>query len=144
MLRKVKNKRGFTLIELMIVVAIIGILAAIAIPAYIDYTVKAKIGEVTNAFDALATALSEYHASMGYFPDAEPASDFAALPTTYGSWGSTSADDTGNNVTISFSFNSRISQVDGNHLNLTIDYDEDTGYAKSWGGDLPQKYMPKK
>jgi type IV pilus assembly protein PilA len=51
-----KNRKGFTLIELMIVVAIIGILAAIAIPAYSDYTRKAKVSEVTNFIGAVMTA----------------------------------------------------------------------------------------
>jgi type IV pilus assembly protein PilA len=50
-------QKGFTLIELMIVVAIIGILAAVAIPAYQDYTVKAKVQEGTNLSNPARTAL---------------------------------------------------------------------------------------
>ncbi|WP_104422870.1 pilin [Methylobacter tundripaludum] len=52
-----KAQQGFTLIELMIVVAIIGILAAVAIPAYQDYTIKAKIGNALTSVDALKTAV---------------------------------------------------------------------------------------
>ena len=52
-------QKGFTLIELMIVVAIIGILAAVAIPAYQDYTVRAKITEVLTAGSAAKSAISE-------------------------------------------------------------------------------------
>ena len=52
-------QKGFTLIELMIVVAIIGILAAVAIPAYQDYTVRAKISEVITAGSAAKSAISE-------------------------------------------------------------------------------------
>ena len=63
-----KKQQGFTLIELMIVVAIIGILAAIAIPAYQDYTIRAQVSEGLNLAGGAKAAVSEYTMDRGSFP----------------------------------------------------------------------------
>ena len=63
-------QKGFTLIELMIVVAIIGILAAVALPAYQDYTVRAKMSEVILAMSACRTSITEVYQSGGSGPGA--------------------------------------------------------------------------
>jgi type IV pilus assembly protein PilA len=63
-------QQGFTLIELMIVVAIIGILAAVALPAYQDYTVRAKMSEVILAMSACRTSITEVYQSGGSAPGA--------------------------------------------------------------------------
>jgi type IV pilus assembly protein PilA len=61
-------QQGFTLIELMIVVAIIGILAAIAIPAYQDYTIRAQVSEGMSLASGARTAVSEAYQSTGNWP----------------------------------------------------------------------------
>ena len=66
MLKQVQ--KGFTLIELMIVVAIIGILAAIAIPAYQDYTIRSQVTEGLNLASAVQTGVAETYANTGAWP----------------------------------------------------------------------------
>lgn len=65
-----KMQKGFTLIELMIVVAIIAILAAIAIPAYQDYLIRTQVSEGAVLTDGAKTAMAEYYSNTGNFPAA--------------------------------------------------------------------------
>lgn len=78
-----KVQQGFTLIELMIVIAIIGILAAVALPAYQDYTTRAKVSEGIGLAAAAKTAVAEHYMSKGNFPSNNTSAGYSSPDTKY-------------------------------------------------------------
>ena len=81
-----KKQQGFTLIELMIVVAIIGILAAIAIPAYQDYTIRAQVSEGLNLAGGAKAAVSEFTMDRGRFPTTNAIAGISASASIQGKY----------------------------------------------------------
>ena len=79
-------QKGFTLIELMIVVAIIGILAAIALPAYQDYTARAQMSEAMVLADGQKGPVTEYFADKGVFPGSNASAGIAAATDISGKY----------------------------------------------------------
>lgn len=81
-----KNQQGFTLIELMIVVAIIAILAAIAISQYQDYVIRSQVSEGSSLADGVKTAVGEYVNNYGRFPQANISAGLSAPVSINGSY----------------------------------------------------------
>ncbi|KQX98976.1 fimbrial protein [Rhodanobacter sp. Root480] len=79
-------QKGFTLIELMIVVAIIAILAAIAIPAYQDYLIRSQVSEGAVLSDGAKTAIAEFYSNTGHFPSENASAGLATAESISGKY----------------------------------------------------------
>jgi type IV pilus assembly protein PilA len=111
-------QKGFTLIELMIVVAIIGILAAIAIPAYQDYTIRAQVTEGLSLASAAKTAVAEFYMNEGEAPIGREEAGMEADETLTSGQYVQSVDVTNGLITITYG-NEANALIDGEILTLT-------------------------
>jgi len=144
-----KMQKGFTLIELMIVIAILGILIAIALPAYQDYTIRAKVSEGLNLAASAKLATSETRLSNGTWPN-ETQAGYTPAQTDIVSDIDIAANATGSEITITYALPAEIT---GRTLRLKAT--AGTGGVIEWGcnalgstkfggtaGTLEAKYAP--
>jgi prepilin-type N-terminal cleavage/methylation domain-containing protein len=135
---RLRKGEGFTLIELMIVVAILGIVAAVAVPSYVEYVKRSKMSEVLAAFDAIAQGASEYHAVIGFFPDATnyTAEDLASFDERFADITIQNGTDPDFNIRVRAVFNANLdltrAAAGSGQLDMLITYDATSGYTKSW------------
>jgi type IV pilus assembly protein PilA len=136
-----KSMQGFTLIELMIVIAILGILMAIAIPAYQDYTIRAKVSEGMNLASAAKLAVAENRSSTGAWPATTAA---AGVSSTITGNNVTSVTLVNGKITVAYTPSAGASQPTGN-LVLSPTF---TGGSVKWSCDsaagttVLSKYLP--
>jgi type IV pilus assembly protein PilA len=139
----VKKQQGFTLIELMIVVAIIGILAAIAIPAYQDYTVRARITEGVNLAAAAKTAMADYRIATNRWTGTNAVAGFVGtMQTAYVRSVAAGADANGGSLTVAFGATAGVPAGSTIIFRGTLPVGTSAiGWTCS-GGDLTSKYRP--
>ncbi|MGI9225532.1 MAG: pilin [Woeseiaceae bacterium] len=137
-----KKQQGFTLIELMIVVAIIGILAAIAIPAYQDYTIRAQVSEGINLASGAKAAISEYFMDSGALPGSNGDAGLEAAANITGNYASNVAVGGSGVVTVTYSGADVNAQIAGQTLTLTPTTNAGSVQWACASGTLQAKHVP--
>jgi type IV pilus assembly protein PilA len=128
-----KLQKGFTLIELMIVVAIIGILAAIAIPAYQDYTIRAQVSEGMNLAAAAKAAVAETFLNRGVAPASRTEAGMSATASDTNGKYVESVDVADGIITIEYGYEAN-ARINGMTLQLTAYITPDQSVAWQCGG----------
>ncbi len=142
-----KNKSGFTLIEMLVVIAIVGILAAVALPLYKGYTISAKLSEVTNAMSTVASGITGYYETQNSWPDCPTIPAVAnSLGVALGAVGRINTlSISGADGMITAEVQNIHSMVDGKTLTLTPSTNNDSSMTWRWGWspDFPPQFRPK-
>ncbi|HEV8330394.1 MAG TPA: pilin [Steroidobacteraceae bacterium] len=128
-------QKGFTLIELMIVVAIIGILAAIAIPAYQDYTIRSQVSEGLSLAGAAKAAVAESFSQTGEAPVNRLVAGMSATATDTSGKYVTAVEVAAGTITITYG-NEANAKINGNNLALTPYETPDASVAWQCGNSL--------
>ncbi|MGB5851327.1 MAG: pilin [Rhodanobacter sp.] len=137
-------QKGFTLIELMIVVAIIAILAAIAIPAYQDYLVRSQVSEGAVLTDGAKTAVAEFYSNKGTLPSNNQSAGLAQEGSISGTYVS-KVNVTNGKITATFSMTApqkANKAINGATFVLSPITSAGTTAWTCNGGTVPQKYLP--